>query len=464
MYFFDELEKYKKNLCVIKDNKSFSYKDLIDLSKKIAQDIPARSIVLVLCNNSFEFIAGYVGFLRSKSISILIDANIRNDALLEIVNLYKPNYIFSPTKKIIKKYILKKKKNFFICKTNFVNQNTKIDKNLCLLLSTSGSMGSSKLVRISYINLESNTRSIAKYLKISKKDRLITTLNPSYTYGFSQINSHLAKGASIVLNNHSFFEKKFWELIKLKKPNNFGGVPFSYEILKKIKLGEKNIKSIKYITQAGGKLSKELHNWMNDICKSNNIKFFVMYGATEATSRMSYLDWKYSRKKVGSIGRPIPGGKMWLIDKNKKKIYKNNLQGRLVYKGKNVTMGYAYKYSDLFKKDENKNVLITGDLAYRDSQNFYYITGREKRFIKIFGYRLNLEEIENKLNIKNINCACTGIDNYIKIFIENKKKINAVKKYFSKELSINPKYYKIYLINKIPRNNNGKILYNRLNK
>ena len=128
MYFFDELEKYKKNLCVIKDNKSFSYKDLIDLSKKIARDIPARSIVLVLCNNSFEFIAGYVGFLRSKSISILIDANIRNDALLEIVNLYKPNYIFSPTKKIIKKYILKKKKIFLYVKLILLTKIQKLTK------------------------------------------------------------------------------------------------------------------------------------------------------------------------------------------------------------------------------------------------------------------------------------------------------------------------------------------------
>ena len=188
-----------------------------------------------------------------------------------------------------------------------------------------------------------------------------------------------------------------------------------------------------------------------------------MYGSTEATSRMSYLDWKISEKKIGSIGKPIPGGKMWLID-NKNKIIKNYFkEGKLVYKGKNVSMGYAENFLDLSRKDENKGYLVTGDIGYKDSQNFFYVTGREKRFIKIYGNRINLDEIEEKLKEDGIICACNGKDNLMNIYIENKKKVRSIEKFFLNKIVINKKYIKINLIKKIPRNSNGKIQYSKLN-
>jgi long-chain acyl-CoA synthetase len=464
MSLFNILEKYKNKICVIDKANKYYYKDLLSLSAKITDVIPKRSLVLILCSNSFNYLAAYVGLLRKKCICILVDDTIDKHFLGKIINLYRPEYIFSSknmgscdTLKIINN-------THIISKTIYLNKNNRIDKNLCLLLSTSGSTGSSKFVRISNENLKANTHSISKYLKISYADRLITTLNPSYTYGFSQINTHLINGASIILNNHSFFQKEFWDLFENLKPNNFGGVPFSYEMLKKIKFQDKDLSSLKYITQAGGKLNSELHHWIVDLCKKKNIRFYTMYGATEATSRMSYLDWKFSDKKIGSIGKPIPGGKMWIIDKKNKKIKDHHKNGRLVYQGKNVSMGYANKFSDLSKKDINKGFLVTGDIAYKDTQNFFYIVGREKRFIKIFGNRINLDEIEEKLLSEGISCACSGEDNLLTIYIENKKKIPLIKHYFSKKIVINQKYIKIICIKKLPRNSNGKIQYSKLFK
>ena len=125
-----------------------------------------------------------------------------------------------------------------------------------------------------------------------------------------------------------------------------------------------------------------------------------MYGAAEATSRMSYLKWKYSFKKIGSIGKPIPGGSFYLIDKKGKK---NDKKGELVYQGKNVCMGYAEKLSDLSLPDVNKGILKTGDLAYKDCDGFYYIKGRTNRYVKIYGMRVNLSELETILSKKAID-------------------------------------------------------------
>ena len=194
----------------------------------------------------------------------------------------------------------------------------------------------------------------------------------------------------------------------------------------------------------------------------NNIKFYAMYGSTEATSRMSYLDWKISKKKLGSIGKPIPGGKMWLIDNKNRIIKKYFKQGKIVYKGKNVSMGYAENYKDLIKKDENKGYLVTGDVGYKDSQNFFFITGREKRFIKIFGNRINLDEIEDKLKEEGIICACNEKNDLLNMYIENKQKISAIEKFFSNKIIINRRYIKINLVKKIPRSSNGKIQYSKL--
>ena len=460
MLFFNRLQEYRNNICVIESNNKYYYKDLLELSDEYIDTIPTRSLVLILTSNTFDYLAIYIGLLKKKCVCILLDESINQNFLNKIINLYEPEFLFSNKQNNINGFSIIKNTSYSLKKTSYHRK--KINKDLCLLLSTSGSTGSSKFVRISYNNLSSNTKSISKYLKISSSDRLITTLSPSYTYGFSQINTHLANGASIILNNSSFFEKNFWNLFETYKPNNFGGVPFSFEILKKVKFEKRKLKDLKYITQAGGKLNRDLHSWIADVCKKNNIKFYAMYGSTEATSRMSYLDWKISKKKLGSIGKPIPGGKMWLIDNKNRIIKKYFKQGKIVYKGKNVSMGYAENYKDLIKKDENKGYLVTGDVGYKDPQNFFFITGREKRFIKIFGNRINLDEIEDKLKEEGIICACNEKNDLLNMYIENKQKISAIEKFFSNKIIINRKYIKINLVKKIPRSSNGKIQYSKL--
>ena len=239
------------------------------------------------------------------------------------------------------------------------NINYKINKNLALMLSTSGSTGSVKFVRLSYKNIIDNTKNIVKYLNIKKNHRTITTMPPYYTYGLSIINTHLYAGASIFVTSSRVIEKSFWRYFNEKKITSFGGVPYFYEIIKKLNFNKMCFPNLKYFTQAGGPLNKDLTKYFLNYAQKTKTNFVIMYGQVEATSRMTYLPYKISKRKIGSIGIPIPGGKIFLQNAKSK----NANKGEIVYYGKNVSMGYSENYKDLKRDDENKGILKTGDLA-----------------------------------------------------------------------------------------------------
>jgi acyl-coenzyme A synthetase/AMP-(fatty) acid ligase len=177
---------------------------------------------------------------------------------------------------------------------------------------------------------------------------------------------------------------------------------------------------------------------------------------------MSYLPYELALSKIGSMGRAIPGGEFSIIDENNQPVAGAEIIGELVYKGKNVSLGYAECGEDLQKEDENKGTLITGDLAKRDSDGFYYIVGRKKRFIKLFGNRFNLDETERLL--KNIipDCACTGVDDNLIIYVTDQSKESEVREYLSKKTGININAFSVKFIDKIPKNSSGKTVYSGL--
>jgi acyl-coenzyme A synthetase/AMP-(fatty) acid ligase len=187
-----------------------------------------------------------------------------------------------------------------------------------------------------------------------------------------------------------------------------------------------------------------------------------MYGQTEATARMSYLPTELSLSKLGSIGIPIPGGEFSLIDDAGESIFGYEITGELVYKGHNVSMGYALSYEDLSKGDENNGILFTGDLAKRDKDNYYYIVGRKKRFIKIFGNRVNLDEIERLLKDIISDCACIGEDDYMCVFINDEDRIHEIKKFISSKIGIHHSAFTVRYIDQILKNSSGKTIYSSL--
>jgi acyl-coenzyme A synthetase/AMP-(fatty) acid ligase len=339
-----------------------------------------------------------------------------------------------------------------------------LHRDLALLLTTSGSTGSPNLVRQSYENIEANTASIVEYLELTEQERPITTLPMEYTYGLSIVNSHLAAGACVLLTTKTLMQKEFWSFFRDQRATSFGGVPYTYEMLKRLRFFGMNLPSLQTMTQAGGKLSAELHREFAEFAQTNGRRFFVMYGQTEATARMSFLPHRRSLEKCGSIGIAIPGGEFSLVDEQRGVITAPDVIGELVYKGRNVTLGYAESGDDLIKGDENGYALATGDLARRDADGFYYIVGRKKRFVKIFGNRVNLDDAERLIQaaFPDLGCACAGRDDHMAVFITDPGQAAAVRRFIAAKTGINPAAFAVTPIQAIPKNAAGKTLYSRL--
>ena len=333
-------------------------------------------------------------------------------------------------------------------------------KEVFKILTSSGTTGTKKLVRQSYQNYISNTKSIVNKLKNNSSISTITTLPISYTFGLSIINSHLYSGSTIILNDNSVLQKGFWEKYNKHKPKSIYGVPYTYELLSKIGISKVNHDRLKIIAHAGGRLNKNLFLEISKFSEKNQIKFFSMYGQAEATARMSILDYKYSLTKIKSIGKPISGGK-FIIKNDKKKIINTfNKPGELFYYGDNVCLGYAKSYLDLKKGDENQKIINTGDIALFDKDKFYFIVGRKKRIIKIFGNRVSLDEIEMIIEKMGYKVICKNVDDKLCInYIDKNLNEFLLKKELFKLLKINPKFIDLKRLEKFNINTSGKIIF-----
>lgn len=440
-----------------------SYKRLNEDVNALLKNIPGRCLVFNLCTNTLGSLTGYVAFLNGRIVPLLLDVNLDVNLLHNLMETYKPDYLWAPDIKAMcfPEYGRVCSVNGYeLLKTPY-NNAFPIHEDLALLLTTSGSTGSPKLVRQSYENIRVNTKSIVEYLEIDETERPITTLPMSYTYGLSIINTHLYAGASIIMTEKTLMQKEFWQQFRDYQATSFGGVPYTYQMLDKLRFYRMNLPSLRTMTQAGGKLAPELHKKFAEYAAANGKRFFVMYGQTEATARMGYLPYQKSIEKYGSMGIAIPGGKFSLIDGDGNKILEPDVVGELVYEGANVTMGYAETGSDLAKGDEWNGKLFTGDMAKRDKDGYYYIVGRKKRFLKIFGNRLNLDEMERMVKeaFPSVDCACSGKDDNLYLFVTDISIKDEAIKFISAKTGLNPVAFHIREIKEIPKNEAGKTLY-----
>ncbi len=468
MRLFKSFAKHGHKIA-IRDNEStnLSYKEILIQLSMIKKKIKKRSLILIVSENSIGSLLAYIFCIINNHVALIVDTKTTKKNILKIFKKYKPNYIFLPLKnKSLLSNRCTEKYNFFdkSLLKNKSNKKINLNKNLSLLLPTSGSMGSFKFVKLSKTNLKHNADSIIKYLKITKKDSTITNLPISYSYMLSIINTYFEKGGSIIVSKYSLIEKKFWKIFKKNSITSFNGVPYTYEILRKIGLKNIKIKTLKYLTHAGGKLEKEDLKEIINFCKKNNLKFFSMYGQTEASPRISYLKPEYSKKKLGSIGKGIPGNKIYIVDDNEKKILEPFKEGEIVCEGKNVFMGYSKNSSDLIDSNKQNYKLNTGDLGYFDEDGFFYITSRKSKIAKIFGNRVDLGALENLMKKKSYKIACLSDDKKIFIFIENIYNKKSLIDCISKITNLNIRSFELIKLKHFPRTSNNKISYNKLKK
>ncbi len=459
--------KFKNNIAMEDDmGNSVSYSDLFEGGNELYAKIGKRCLAVCLCKNSIGSVFGYASFIRHHVVPVLLSASMDAELLKNIVLTYLPSYLwvpedmendFSKTEKVFEKY------GYVLLKTGF-EKSYELNDELGLLLTTSGSTGSPKLVRQSYTNIFDNAESISRYLELSENERPISTLPMNYTYGLSIINSHLLVGAKLLLTEKTILQKDFWNFFRSAEATSFGGVPYTYEILTKMRFERMALPSLRTMTQAGGKLLPDLHEKFAVYAKEHQVHFFVMYGQCEATARMGYLPYDKAIEKKGSMGIAIPGGEFILMDLDGNVITKPYVDGELVYKGKNVTLGYAECGDDLKKDDERNGLLHTGDIAYFDDDKYFYISGRLKRFLKVFGNRVNLDEIDRMIKSHfQVECASTGTDDHVVIYVTDKDIKNEIHQFISEKTGLNRTAFEIRYIPQIPKNESGKILYKELN-
>jgi acyl-coenzyme A synthetase/AMP-(fatty) acid ligase len=452
-----DFRKFGEATAIIDENEQrFSYAFLDEQGQILADKVGGRKLVFCLCSNTIGSVLGYTAFLNHRIVPVMLDANMDKEWLSALVERFKPDYLWKPSETAAIGYCLEK--------TPYEREFPPFDE-LALLLTTSGSTGSPKFVRQSYANIRANTESIVAYLKLDAAERPITTLPMSYTYGLSIINSHLWVGASILLQK-TLMQKKFWTQFADYEATSFGGVPYTYEMLDKLNFFQMELPSLRTMTQAGGKIAPALQKKFSEYALENGKNFVVMYGQTEATARMSYLPPEKSIEKNGSIGIAVPNGALSLIDNEGKEITAPDIVGELVYKGENVTLGYAERGEDLMKGDERKGVLVTGDMARRDRDGYYYIAGRKKRFLKMFGSRVNLDETERLIReaFPSIDVACGGVDDKMSIFTTDESLKREIVMFLFEKTGISHAAFDIVAVENIPRMESGKILYSELSK
>lgn len=447
---------------------SLSYQELHEEGMKLADTVHERCLVFCLCENSIGSILGYTSFVNNGIVPLLLNSHLEQALLENLLNTYQPSFLWLPqqmSEEFSGMDTVYSAHQYALLKTNY-KHSYPLHPDLGLLLTTSGSTGSPKLVRQSYTNIRMNAESIVEYLHLDASERPITTLPMNYTYGLSIINSHLLVGAAILVTEKSLMQKEFWSFFKSAQPTSFSGVPYTYEMLYRMRFMRMDLPSLRTMTQAGGKLTPELHQKFAEYAQATGRNFVVMYGQCEATARMGYLPPDKALEKCGSMGIAIPGGTFHLLGNHDNPVSEPHVTGELVYEGLNVTLGYAEKGEDLALGDERHGVLHTGDMAQFDEDGYYYIVGRKKRFLKIFGNRVNLDEVDRliKGQFDGIDCASAGVDDHMYLFITDESLATPVRDFVAHKTGLNFSAFRTIVIDSIPKNDAGKTLYQELAK
>jgi acyl-coenzyme A synthetase/AMP-(fatty) acid ligase len=459
-----DLKRYKTNTAVITDKgERLTYEELAAEANTFADAVTQKSLLFCLCENRLGSFVGYVACMEHHIPIVLLDGSKDLSVLKNLMEIYQPEYIWVETARIeeIGGESVYSYATYSLQKMQYEVEVEKpeINPELALCLTTSGSTGSPKFVRLSAKNVLSNAESIAEYLSIDENERPITTLPSYYSYGVSVINSHLIKGATILLTEGTVAQREFWNFLKEQQATSIAGVPYTYEMLRMLRFFRMDLPYLKTMTQAGGKLNKDIAKQYIEFAQEKDKRFFVMYGQTEATARMSYLPLEHALDKYASIGIAIPGGKFSLMDVNGNAIEEPDVDGELVYEGPNVSLGYAECRVDLAKGDENHGVLHTGDVARRDADGYYYITGRMKRFVKVWGNRCNLDATEQLVKAITTSCACVGVDDKITIFVTQEGLEESIIKLLVEKTGFNNRAFEVRVIDSIPVKSSGKIDY-----
>ena len=395
--FAQELARHGDRLALVAPDHALTYRELdVHVDALAARLGHERRLVQLVTANRVHAIVGYLAALRGGHPVVLTPPDRTG-----IGSAYDPDVVIDGTDG-----------ELVVEERRAMSRHT-LHPDLALLLSTSGTTGSPKLVRLSHRNIESNAGAIALALDIRPDDRAATTLPMHYCYGLSVINSHLACGAALLLTELSVTDRCFWDQLREQRGTTFAGVPHTFDLLDRIGFDRMELPDLRYITQAGGRMAPEKVQRFAELGRRRGWDLVVMYGQTEATARMAWLPPDLVAANPGAIGVPVRDGSFDIeADDDAGADW-----GELVYRGPNVMLGYADAPGDL-ALGRTVLELRTGDLARRTADGLVEIVGRRSRFVKLFGLRIGLDDVEERLATHGISALCAGDDQRLVIAVE----------------------------------------------
>lgn len=436
---------------------SLTYRQLAErVPERIAElDPPRHGLTFLRAASTLETVVDYLALRQAGAAVVLLDPTLAADVMDRMAAQYRPELVLGPGN-LLDGYERVDDGGHAVDRRR-AKCASPIDwiEPVSVLLPTSGSTGSPKLVQLSDENLNVNALDISDALAIDEGDRGLAPLPLFYSYGLSILNSHLAVGAATVLTTSSPLRPEFWNVVRTNAATSIPGVPYSYEMFRRVGMLGMDLPTVRYLTQAGGKLAAEQILEFHDGLAEQGRRFHIMYGQTEASPRMSTLPSHDLPDHADSVGPALAHGRFEISEPDQTGI------GEVLYEGPNVMLGYADDRADLGVRSQF-GALSTGDLGLLDECGRLVITGRIKRIAKLFGTRVSLQDIESQISGRRLVAAVEG-KNRITVFVEGEPDdLVAAAKTMERRLQVPPRTIRVVGIDQLPRNANGKVDYRSL--
>lgn len=440
--FTQALSRHASNVLVRDGKGELTYRDALALGEGLTKDLPrARSLVFLRCAVTRETVAAYLALLERGHAPLLLESSLSADLMSGLVGRYDPAAIVDPQAGVVERRSAGA---------------TELHPDLALLLTTSGSTGSPKLVRLSRKGVHANASAVAESLALTSEERALLHLPLSYSYGLSVLHSHVLAGASVCLTGRTVMEQGYWDDLARHQATSMAGVPFHYMAIQRLGAAKLDQPSLRTLTQAGGRLDPRIVARIASWCDAGDRRFVVMYGQTEAGPRIAALPPELTAAKPASIGRPLPGITIDLVDEDGASV-RDGSPGEIVVHSAGVMMGYAQAPDDLARGDELKGILHTGDVATRDAEGLLHIVGRRSRLLKMFGLRLNLDEVEQRLVGRGLPVVCFGEDDKLRVLLEGDGDAPEARQAIIDLFSLPPRSIEVRRVPILDRSSSGKL-------
>ena len=430
----------------------------LDLMASCVRDVmgPDKCCVLILADKSIDAVSMYYCCLTNGYVPLVMDEKTDCTLLESLEKDYNFQYIFCHKSKLAYfngGLIYATDNDYVILSTG--KERMEINPDLAVLMSTSGTTGSSKTVRLTYSNLRVACEASAQFYEADKTDIGMMLLPMAYCFGQVFLIVHFLKGAKICVCNYSIFENEFWDFFNRSQITDFYCVPYTGSQLRRLGFYEQDYPALRYICQGGGKADIAVATSFLNGPLSEHVRFYNIYGQTEAVM-ISSLPWRLLSEKVESVGVGLPNISVYIKDSAD--------IGEIVVSGGNICLGYAYTSNDLARGDDKHGILFTGDIGQFDNDGCLYILGRESRFSKIAGLRISHDEIERivKKKYPTVDVACVGNDAVISVIFSGESDENDMLKYICSTIHVDKNFLRIYHQHELPLLINGKVDYHSL--